>query len=345
MAVDVVELNREACKGYLCASGGEAAVIDPLLDKVDRILAVLAYRRLRLRYVLDSHTHADHRTGARLLADLCGAPLLMHRVAPSPAVDRHVEDGDVLPLGDASLRVLHTPGHTPDSTALCCEGHLFSGDTLLIRGTGRTDFLGGDARAQFESLHGRLLKLPGDTVVWPGHDYRGRDRSTIADEIRENPRLQVRDASDYVRLMGSLNLPLPTKIQEALQANQSALDPERFSFPETGALAAVRQVAPAELAALRASGNTVLLDVREAGERAGDLGRIPGAVHIPLRELPARADGELPRDRAIVAICRSGARSATAAALLTGLGYPDARNLDGGMVAWVDSGGAVEGRK
>jgi glyoxylase-like metal-dependent hydrolase (beta-lactamase superfamily II) len=340
----VLELNREACKGYLISSAAEAAAIDPLLDKVDRFLSVLAYRGLRLRYVIDTHTHADHRTGARMLADLAGAPVVMHRAAPSPAVDRHVEDGQALPLGETSLAVLHTPGHTPDATSLLCDGNLFSGDTLLIRGTGRTDFLGGDSRAQFESLHGRLLRLPPQTVVWPGHDYRGRDRSTIGEEIRENPRLQVRDKEDYVRLMSSLNLPLPAKIQEALQANQSALDPERFPFPETAALAAVRQMSPGELDALQKTGRVVLLDVRELAERSGDLGHIAGTLHIPLRELPARAEKEVSRDRAVVAICRSGGRSATAAALLTGLGYPEVYNLNGGMVAWVDWGGAVVGR-
>ncbi|MEK6608607.1 MAG: MBL fold metallo-hydrolase [Myxococcota bacterium] len=346
MIPPVLEYGGGPCKTYLVWDEGsrEAAAIDPLHERIDRALALLAYRGLRLRFAIDTHTHADHRSGARALADLCGATLVMHRLAPSPAVARHVEDGDVLMLGETRLRVLHTPGHTPDAVCVVADGHVFTGDTLLIRGTGRTD-LGGDPEAQFDSLHDKVLALPDATIVWPGHDYRGREQSTIGEERRENPRLRVTDRAAYAALMRGLNLPLPTNIQEALQANSSALDPEGFAFPETARLAAVRERAAPELAAALASGEAVVvLDVRETEERTGELGHIKGSRHIPLRELPARAGENLAPDATIVAVCRSGSRSATAAALLTGLGFRHALNLRGGMIAWLDAGLPVAGR-
>lgn len=364
MALDIAEINSESCKGYLiaCEAAGEAAVVDPVFEMVDRIVSVLARRHLRLRYVIDTHTHADHRTGSRALAAKCGAQIVMHRRAPTPTVDRYVDDGDELALGEDAVRVIETPGHTPDAISLIVPAAwlvkapgaesdsrsvpaVLTGDTLLIAGTGRTDLPGGDAGAQFDSLHKKLLALPDHTIVLPGHDYRGRERSTIGDERRTNPRLQVKDRDAYVALMRGLNLPLPAKIQEALQANQSALDPERFSFPETGALAAVRELAVAEAFVLIARGELFALDVREPAERTGELGYIEGSLHIPLRTLPERAALELRSADTIVAVCRSGCRSATAAALLTGLGYPRVFNLTGGMLAWVAASLPVDRRQ
>lgn len=340
------ELNRRPCKTYLvaCESTRRAALLDPLRDRVDRYLAMLAYHGFRLDYVIDTHTHADHRTGVWELRDLAGARTVMHRRAPAPHVDVHVDDGDAIKLGRLELRVLHTPGHTPDGISLHVEGTVFTGDTLLIHGTGRADFAGGDAGAQWDSITEKLFTLPDDTVVLPAHDYRGHTRSTIGDEKRSNPRLAGRSRADYVTLMGNLGLPLPERIQEALQANQCAVEDESVHFPPLSALAGIRQLSPAEVRArLAAPEPPVVLDVREPDEYTGELGHIAGSRLVPLPELAARAAAlGVAKEREIVAVCRAGVRSTTAAAILAGLGFERVSNLRGGMLDWHEAGLPIE---
>jgi sulfur dioxygenase len=340
------ELNRAQCKTYLVAdeAARRAALVDPLKDRVDRYLGVLAYFGLALDLVVDTHTHADHRTGVWDLRELVGARVVMHRRAPAPHVDVHVEDGDRLAVGGLSLQVLYTPGHTPDGISLVAGDRVLTGDTLLIHGTGRADFAGGDPGAQYDAITGKLFALPEETLVFPAHDYRGHTQSTIGEERRANPRLAGRSRAEYVALMNDLGLPLPERIQEALQANQSAIEDESVPFPSLAQLAAVRQCTPAEVAArLAGASPPLILDVREPAELTGELGHVPGSVLIPLRELPARA-GELApwRDREVIVVCRAGVRSATAAAMLTGLGFEHVRNMKGGMLDWTDAGLAVE---
>jgi rhodanese-related sulfurtransferase len=214
----------------------------------------------------------------------------------------------------------------------------------LIHGTGRADFAGGDAGAQYDSITQKLFVLPDDTLVFPAHDYRGHTQSTIGEEKQGNPRLAGRSREEYVRLMDNLGLPLPERIQESLQANQSAIEDQSVSFPTLAQLNQVRQITPRELETRMAGSNPpLLLDVREADEFSGELGHVPGSVLIPLRELPGRAD-ELTEHRAadIVVVCRAGVRSATAAAILTGLGFEHVSNLKGGMLDWNDAGLPVE---
>lgn len=340
------ELNLGKCKTYLvaCERTRQALLIDPLRDKLERYLAILAYLGLKLAWVVDTHSHADHRSGAFDLKELVGARIAMHRSAPAPHVDTHLQDGDVLEVGDIRLVALHTPGHTPDSLSLHGEGVVFTGDTLLIRGTGRADFAGGDAGDEYDSIVGKLFALPDETVVWPAHDYRGNTRSSIGDEKRLNPRLAGRSRDAYVDIMARLSLPLPDKIQEVLQPNQSALDDDLVAFPDLAQLNEVRQLAPEAVLALLAQGNPpLLLDVREDEEYTGELGHIAGAKLLPLRQLAARA-GELDawRQKSIVAVCRAGVRSTTAAAILTSLGFEQVCNLKGGMLAWHDQGLPVE---
>src|SRR5919198_954446 len=216
------ELNRGKCKTYLlgCEQTHRAALIDPIKDKVDRYLATVAYYGYTLDAIVDTHTHADHRTASWELHDLTGAPVIMHRRAPAPHVDVHVEDGQIVTIGDITLRVLYTPGHTPDGISLYTGDRVFTGDTLLIRGTGRCDFAGGDAGEQFDAITQKLFTLPDHTLVFPAHDYRGNTRSTIGDEKRLNPRVTGRSRQQYIDLMNNLGLPLPDKIQEVLQPNQ-----------------------------------------------------------------------------------------------------------------------------
>ena len=334
------ELNRGKCKTYLvaCERDRVAVLIDPVLDHIDRYLAMLAYLQLRLQAVIDTHTHADHRTGCFELGDLTGAPVLMHRNAPAPRVDRHVSDGDTLTLGTVTLRFLATPGHTPDGISIVANDTVFTGDTLLIRGTGRADFAGGDAAAQFDSIVGKLFSLPDHTVVLPAHDYRGNTTSTIGQERRLNPRLAGQTRDGYIALMAALELPLPDRVQEVLQANQSALDDDAVNFPTLAQLNEVRQIPPRTLSEmLTRQPRPLVIDVREETEFRGELGHVPGAILVPLRTLAGRAfEFEADKDQRIVVVCRSGVRSSTAAAIMTSLGFEDVSNLKGGMLAWHD---------
>jgi sulfur dioxygenase len=340
------ELNHGKCKTYLAISEAarEAAVIDPLRDKVERYLAVLAYRGLRLDLIIDTHTHADHRSGAMELGALADAPVAMHRLAPVPHVTIHVEDGQVLKVGDEELRVLHTPGHTPDSISILALDRVFTGDVLFIHGTGRADFAGGDAGIQYDSITRKLFTLPDGILVLPAHDYRGHTQSTIGDEKRSNPRLAGKTRDDYINLMNNLGLPLPDGIQESLQPNEADLDAGTLKFPTLSQLNQVRQLSAVELRDHLASANPpMLIDVREADEYRGELGHIAGARLIPLKELPERTtELATAKNLDIVTVCRVGMRSATAAAILTGLGFERVSNLKGGMLEWKDAHLPVE---
>jgi glyoxylase-like metal-dependent hydrolase (beta-lactamase superfamily II)/rhodanese-related sulfurtransferase len=337
------ELNQASCKTYLvaCNATGQAVLIDPVKEHIERYIAMLAYHRLTLTLSIDTHTHADHRSGAATLRDLLDARVVMHKRAPSPRVDLHVDEGDKLAVGELELRVLYTPGHTPDAISLVVEDRVFTGDTLLIGGTGRTDFAGGDPAAQYESITRKLFVLPDETLIYPAHDYRGRTSSTIGKEKQSNPRLAGKTRDQYIGLMNHLGLPLPDKIQTVLQPNQCGLEENAIPFPTIEQLSQVRELSVAELACRLAEPNPpVLIDVREDQEvRSGEMGHIPGSRLIALRELPARRQElEGLKDRVIVTICRAGVRSAIAAAILRSFGFEQVFNLAGGMVEWDTSG-------
>ena len=336
----VRELNRGKCKTYLvaCPRTRRAALIDPVRTYAERYLALLAYERLTLDALIDTHTHADHPTGAFLLKDLTDCRLIMHRRAPAPAANEHVEDGDKIEVGDIAIRVLYTPGHTPDSVSLHAGGTVFTGDVLLIGGTGRADFAGGDAGQQYDAITQKLFTLPDETVVLPAHDYRGNTSSTIGREKQQNPRIAGRTREQYVALMASISFPLPDKIQEVLQPNQSAIDDDKTKFPDLTQLNHVRQLNAEEVhVRLATPPAPFVLDVREPQEYTGELGHIPGSTLVPLRELADRVN-ELQAHKSgpTVVVCRSGVRSTTAAAILEGLGFERVYNLQGGMVDWND---------
>ena len=213
---------------------------------------------------------------------------------------------------------------------------VFTGDTLFIHGTGRTDFPDGDPGAQYDGIYHKLFTLPDSTLVFPGHDYRGHTQSTIGEERHTNPRVAGRSRQEYVDLMNNLHLSLPDKIQEVLQPNQSAIEDESIQFPSLSALNGVRQLSARDVQAqLDSPSPPLLLDVREPDEYSDDLGHIAGSILIPLKEVPARA-GEIEqyKDGNIIVICRAGVRSTTAAAILTGLGFVQVSNLKGGMLDW-----------
>lgn len=340
------ELNRGKCKTYIlaCEQSRQAVLIDPLRENTGRYIAVAAYHGLRLQYVIDTHTHADHRSGTWDIAELTDAKVVMERHAPAPHVNLHVSHGDVLEVGGLRLKVFHTPGHTPDGISLYADGCLFTGDTLLIGGTGRADFAGGDAGAQYDAITRVLFALPDDTVVFPAHDYRGNHNSTIAREKASNPRVAGRSRDEYINLMNNLGLPLPDKIQEALQSNQSAIEDDSVKFPDVVQLGHVHQVTAAELRDRLAGGSPPsIVDVREPEEYSDELGHIHGSRLIPLKTLSGRA-GELEalKGSEVVVVCRAGVRSSTGAAILTALGFEHVSNLKGGMLEWNEAGLPVE---
>ena len=344
MAITIEEINGTNCKTYLLSAGGEAALVDPVRDRFDTYKLVLGARGLRLVMLLETHMHADHLMLSRTAKEALGVPLVMHEASPSPLVDRHVKDGDRLLLGGEEIEVLHTPGHTPDSVVYRIPGAVPTGDTLLIGGSGRCDFPGGDAGAQFDAVTERLFKLPDETLVFPGHDYRGNTTSTIGAEKRMNPRFVNQTRATYEDTMAHLGLPFPVKIQESLQVNQSGFEACDVGFPQIADVAALPALASIDLfARLRASEPPLLLDVREPEEFVGDLGHVQGSLLVPLdaleRRLPKLA-GYVERD--VVVVCRAGARSASAGAILRRAGFQRVYNLTGGMLAWHAAGLPVQ---
>lgn len=340
------ELNGTQCKTYLvgCENTRKTLLVDPVRERIDRYLAVLAYHALKLDTVVDTHTHADHATASFEFQRLLGVRLIMHRRAPVPRVDEYVDDGDLICVGDVKLDVLYTPGHTLDSISLYMGDRVLTGDVMLIGGTGRADFAGGDAGTQYDSITGKLFELPDDTLVFPGHDYRGNTQSTIGEEKQHNPRIAGRSREQYMALMDSIEFPLPSKIQEVLQPNQTAIDDDRTAFPDLAELNEVRQLSSDEVdARLKTDPAPLVLDVREPEEYTGELGHIPGSQLIPLKELSQRVN-ELNAymDTPIIVVCRAGVRSTTAAAMLTGMGFLQVSNLKRGMLDWNDEEFTVE---
>ena len=206
---------------YLIAArkGGEALLIDPVKEEVGRYLQLIRELDLRLVFAIDTHVHADHVTGLGDLRDATSCATIMGAQSKAECVSRKVGDGEVIKVGGLELRALFTPGHTDDSYSFAMDDRVFTGDTLLIRSTGRTDFQNGDAHAQYQSLFGRLLKLPDETLVYPAHDYKGWSVSTIGEEKANNPRLQLRSEHEYVELMRGLKLPNPKLMDVAVPAN------------------------------------------------------------------------------------------------------------------------------
>lgn len=325
------------CRSYLvgCAETCAAALIDPEVSQIDRYLALAARDALRIRYVIDTHTHADHFSARHQLATRLGVPAVMHRASPAPGVDMRVDDGELLIVGKLRLRVLYTPGHTVDSMSIVCEDRVFTGDTLLYGATGRTDLPTGDPAALHASLFDRVLKLDPALAVYPAHDYKGRAASTIKDELATNPRLQKPDRAEFVEMMQSLNLTMPTHLTEALRTNLSGGKTVAQMLAEAGAI--VPFMSLEELAARSGEPDLVILDVRE--KDAFEQGHVAHARLLPRGQLELRVNDELadPTKR-IVCYCELGRISTLAAATLRQMGFQRAVALDGGMQAWREAG-------
>src|ERR1700755_1677752 len=261
---------------YLVASrrGGEALIIDPVLEKVDRYIQLVRELELRLVKAVDTHLHADHITGLGALRDRTHCVTVMGERSKVDVVSMRLADGDKLTIEGVALDVLYTPGHTDDSYSFLLRDRVFTGDTLLIRGTGRTDFQNGDARAQYDSIFNRLLKLPDETLVFPAHDYKGDTVSTIGEEKRYNPRLQVRSIDEYVELMNNLNLPNP-KLMDVVVPASMHVGLHQDELAKQGLALNARQA----IDSLGRS-DVLLVDLRESGERTKH-GTLSGALHAP----------------------------------------------------------------
>ena len=330
---------------YLIASrpGGEALIIDPVLEKVDRYIQLLDELDLKLVKAIDTHVHADHVTGLGALRDRTRCITVMGEESGVDVVSMRISDGDRILIEGIELDAIHTPGHTDDSYSFLMGDRLFTGDTLLIRGTGRTDFQHGDPGDAYDSLFNKLLKLPDETFVYPAHDYKGDMVSTIGEERAYNPRLQVRSKAEYVEIMNNLKLPDPKLMDVAVPANL------KMGLSQDEVEARGWSLTCEEALALVGGSGSMLIDLRDGTEREKH-GVIPGSIHAPYPDLDANlGPGGLLHElaaatgRRMVFYCAFGERSAMAVQAARDAGIADARHVKGGIDAWKKIGGPLEG--
>jgi sulfur dioxygenase len=328
---------------YLLASrrGGEALIIDPVLEKVDRYIQLVNELDLKLVKAVDTHLHADHITGLGALRDRTQCITVMGERSNVDVVSMRLSEGDKLNIEGVALDVLYTPGHTDDSYSFLMNDRVFTGDTLLIRGTGRTDFQNGDPRAQYHSIFNKLLKLPDETMVFPAHDYKGETVSTIGEEKAFNPRLQVTSLDQYVDLMNGLNLPNPKMMDVAVPANM------RVGFAQAAIAQRGWAVSATDAIKLVGRPDVMLIDLREKSEREKH-GVIPGSLHAPYPDLQdnIRPGGMLHElaaatDKRILFYCAFGERSAMAVQAAQDGGLASACHIQGGIDAWKKADGPL----
>ena len=331
--------------------GGKAVLIDPVFEQVRRDAALIGELGLSLVATLETHVHADHVTGAWLLKRRMGSQIMLSAASGAEGADRYLAQDDVVAFGNRRLLVRATPGHTSGCVTYVLDDRsmAFTGDCLLIRGSGRTDFQQGDAVAMYRSVHDCIFSLPDDCLLYPAHDYRGLTVTSVAEERRFNPRLGGEIAvGDFCGYMKNMRLAHPKMIDVAVPANLRCGRPENETglardptwAPLRYSFAGIWEIEPHTLE--EHLHEVQILDVREADEFTGPLGHIAGAVLIPLGELAGRA-GELSHDRPIVAVCRAGSRSAQALTILQQKGFNDVANLTGGMLRWRAEAHPVEG--
>jgi glyoxylase-like metal-dependent hydrolase (beta-lactamase superfamily II)/rhodanese-related sulfurtransferase len=315
----------------------EGAIIDAVKEQFDRDLQLIKELGIELLYAIETHAHADHITSAGLLRQNTGAKIVFGEAAGIQGIDLIVKDGDKLSLGRHSIEVIATPGHTSGCTSYYIDGMVFTGDTLLIRGCGRTDFQQGDAKTLYDNVTTRLFTLPDETLVYPAHDYKGRTSSTIGEEKRWNPRLGGnKTALEFIATMNNLNLDMPKKINEAVPANVSVgvdYNPRQYVH-EDFSMEDLHKV-------WRNMGdNELIIDNRTPEEYAE--GHVPGSVNLPFGEEADHAETLKKYAKAYI-YCRSGRRAQTA---LTNLSLAGVDNLicvsHTGMPDWVTAGYPVE---
>jgi len=322
------------------AASREALLIDPVFEQARRDAALVEELGLKLAWTLETHVHADHVTGACLLKDKLGSRIAISRASGAEGADRLLDFHDKIFVGKRNVEALTTPGHTSGCMTYVLDDRsmAFTGDALLIRGCGRTDFQGGSPVTLFRSVREQIFSLPDSCLVYPGHDYRGLTVSSVGEEKLYNPRLaESIGEGDFVGYMTNLGLAHPKQMEVAVPANflcgrprvTTTADPDWA--PLTYTFAGIWEVQPHWLEEhLR---EVQILDVREPGEFNGPLGHVPGAVLIPLGALSKRLE-EIKKEKAIVTVCRSGARSAQATVMLGKAGFEKVANLSGGMLRW-----------
>jgi sulfur dioxygenase len=333
------------------AQSGQALLIDPVFEHVRRDSALLRELGLSLLATLETHVHADHVTGAWLLQQRTGSRILGAAAGGAQGLDRALAQGDRVAFGSRHLQVRATPGHTSGCLTLVLDDAqmAFTGDALLIRGCGRTDFQQGSPERLYRSVQEHILSLPPHCLLYPGHDYKGLTVSSVEEERVFNPRFGgSSNEADFTGYMNHLGLPHPKLMDIAVPANLRCGKPASHALlpeePTWAALvwtfAGLWEIEPQALE--DASSGVQIVDVREASEFTGPLGHIGGATLIPLAELQARL-GDLDRARPVVTVCRSGTRSAQAAVLLGKAGLTQVANLAGGMLRWRAAGHPVQG--
>lgn len=323
----------------------EAVVMDPVFEQVNRDLALVNELGLKLLYSIDTHCHADHVTGSWLMAQKTGCEVGLAAIVGADNVDVEFTHGDRIPFGKHRLEVRATPGHTNGCLTYVLGDHhmAFTGDALLIRGCGRTDFQQGDAGTLFESITEQIFSLPDNCLLYPGHDYSGRTVSSVAEENAFNSRIGGgANKSDFVSYMNEMRLPHPKQIDIALPANMVSGKPEQGKLPAEPDWAPVRmtfagvpEVEPEWVANNQASVH--LLDVRDIEETVIGEAKIPHAQVVPLGKLRDRIS-EIPRNKPVVTFCRSGRRSAMAVSILQNAGIEKVANISGGFLRWRDEG-------
>ncbi len=329
---------------YLLASrlGGEALIIDSVLEKVDRYIQLLDELDLKLVKAIDTHVHADHITGMGALRDRTRCINVMGEQSGVDVVSMRVGDGDSIDIEGLSLKAIYTPGHTDDSYCFYLGDRVFTGDTLFIRGSGRTDFQHGSSTAQYDSIFNKLLTLPDETLVYPGHDYKGDTVSTIAEEREHNPRLQVSSAEEYAEIMDNLNLDNPKMMDVAVPANlKIGLSQEEIAAKGWG-------LGCDEAMGLVGKADIALVDLRDENERVRH-GVIPGSLHAPYGDLEKNVGaGGLLHELAsatgkrLVFYCAYGERSAMAVQTAQDQGLTNCCHINGGVDAWKKAGGPVD---
>ncbi|MBK6690317.1 MAG: MBL fold metallo-hydrolase [Deltaproteobacteria bacterium] len=322
----------------------EAVIIDPVLENVDRDLGLLRDLGLNLRYALDTHVHADHVTALGTLREKTGCQTVLAERAGVGIADVYVKDDDRITFGRYQLEARETPGHTSGCVTYVLGDHsmAFTGDALLIRGSGRTDFQAGDAAALYRSVHDKIFSLPPTCLLYPGHDYKGRTVTSVDEESRLNPRLGGgKTVAEFVEIMSKLQLAYPKKIDIALPANlhlglkDVSVTAEPLEGPPWAPIArsaaGIPEVGPEWVAANLGAGR--LIDVRETDELVSELGHIEGIEHVPLATVTSSA-ASWDRQRPMIVVCRSGGRSGKAALQLEALGFTKVVSMRGGMLEW-----------